>query len=764
MASLTDWFGLKTKLKKVEVSKEEKEFIPTYSQQDFNDNDIFKAYIPWYLYKPPYGFPREVNPLQLRQLGKNPYVFAVIKTLSDRVASTKRVIRLKKEYAEKDFVEDEITKLSIERFFERPNGNVMESFETILRSWVRDIAELDSGIGVKVFNKNGEFSQLFARDGGTFLLNPDMFGYYGDRSEFVEPITQVLLTQGLSDIPKQLNSGNGYGLEKTQLENVSQRYQDKQYDQLYKETAAYFQYGWTAGARPVPFGTREIMYIRLTPRTESIYGRSPLEILYNTILTLVYGSQYNLDFYLNNNLPNGVLTVKGASQTEANSYRAALNNQIMAQDELGNWKKQNFKVPISNREFIWTPMQMSSQEMQVIEQQQWFSKILWACFGVTADEMGFTENSNKAISENQSMVNTRKAVRPLLSAIQFAVNTQLMPEFGHPEYEFAFIEEDIDEDQKKHDIWEQQIRMGVRSARQIATEELNISEEDFNEAKSEKEADMQSQTDIENSGNEGESLKGNVKKRLLEKGKENKDVEKKAEEYPESRPMEDAIVDRLSIMEREVVKDIENKFQKGPLTQIKGFVNVKGKVDDDFKKFQNFVMNANLDEKVNKALNEVLSKGMESVEVQFGINSVVKNNKIDFFKDYVFSNIKGMNDDLIIKLKAIISRAILSNTPKGELLVQIKTAFNTSMTRARVIARTETTRALNMGARQVAEGSGLKLKKVWDAKLDNRTSDICIDLDGKEKPMNENFSYKGESWNEPPAHPNCRSLIRYEQY
>ena len=69
----------------------------------------------------------------------------------------------------------------------------------------------------------------------------------GDRVDFVAPITEELLTAGLQK-PKVYAP-----------ENYDPKvFENREYDRLYREHAAFFQYGWTAGARPVPFGKREI--------------------------------------------------------------------------------------------------------------------------------------------------------------------------------------------------------------------------------------------------------------------------------------------------------------------------------------------------------------------------------------------------------------------------------------------------------------------------------------------------------------------------
>ena len=68
-----------------------------------------------------------------------------------------------------------------------------------------------------------------------------------------------------------------------------------------------------------------------------------------------------------------------------------------------------------------------------------------------------------------------------------------------------------------------------------------------------------------------------------------------------------------------------------------------------------------------------------------------------------------------------------------------------------------------MGANLAAEDSGIKFKKKWDAQIDARTSPVCRDLNGVVVEMNEKFKWKGEEFDFPPAHVNCRSRVLYIQ-
>ena len=472
---------------------ENKEGLNATAVVDSKGADIFKAYIPNHLYKPPFGMPRRDNTPQMKKLAVNPYVFSVIKTLCDEATSIDWEIKVKEEFQEEQELDKESNgeteveeraqikgpdvnygeKIKeITKFFKNPNGNE-ESFNHILRQLITDISEVDAGVLVKVFNVDGEFKQIFSRDGSLFLKNPDIYGYIGNRREFVSP-----LPDGFT----------GVGVDVGGTPTPGQQQLMKQYSLLYKEDAAYFQYGWTAGSMPVPFGKREIVYMMQNPRADSIYGRSPVAVLMNTIMNLIYGIDFNLDFYTNNNMPDGIIQLLGADATQIKQFRENMENQYKFTDDLGKKRKTFFKIPISSSEAKFTPFQLSAKEMEVIAQQEWFTKVLWMAFGVNADEMGFTQDSNKTNGEQQISTAKRKAIGPLLKVIQYHLNTQIIPEFfskGKDEMmefadcpvQFEFDTYDPDEDIKELGILKMEKELGIKTEMMIAKERgVNLEE------------------------------------------------------------------------------------------------------------------------------------------------------------------------------------------------------------------------------------------------------------------------------------------------
>ena len=479
--------SFKTKIELPTVKAQSKVKV---NNTDVNLEGIKKAYIPGFLYKPPFGYPRKDNPVLYRRLAETPYVFSVVKTLCDEASSLEWDICVKEGIENPEQYDEKIKE--VKAFLQNPNGNE-ESWEHIQRAFMRDLLELDSGVIVKVFDKQGKLKELYARDAISFLKNADIYGCISNRADFI--------------MPMQLNPADEH------TEELSGDTIQNYYNNYVLHSAAYFQYGWTAGSFPVPFGKREIVYMMANPRTDSIYGRSPLDILQNTIMTLQYGNDYHLDFYVNGNVPEGIISIPGAQEEELQALSSQLHDKTHVLDALDNERRIGSRIPLTSYtdpKFI--PFQLSPKEMEVIQQQQWFIKMVWMCYGVTPDEMGYTETSNRAVGDSQAKVFKRKALRPICNVIEYHVNTQILPEFFVNEMEgenkqfgdyeqksfdmawelaikecpieFKYKDYDVEEDIKKHTVYQMEINMGVRTAEMVA-EELGINVEELKVQKEE---------------------------------------------------------------------------------------------------------------------------------------------------------------------------------------------------------------------------------------------------------------------------------------
>ena len=136
-----------------------------------------KSYIPNFYYRPPFGYPRFEDLFYYRNLAASIYVDMCETAIIDEVTSIDwTIVAEDQDGNEVPGKEEEIEK--VKSFFNNPNTNPGESWETLIRMMLPDLLELNSGVMVKTFNMFGEMVELVARDGSAFTKNPDMFGMY----------------------------------------------------------------------------------------------------------------------------------------------------------------------------------------------------------------------------------------------------------------------------------------------------------------------------------------------------------------------------------------------------------------------------------------------------------------------------------------------------------------------------------------------------------------------------------------------------------
>lgn len=436
-----------------------KSVIAVNAISEITRDGINKAYIPKFLYKPPFGYPRFANMPYVRWLAQTPYVEMCIDTILSEIAS------IKWDIVPAEGMEDQADATEIQHiknFFLNPNTND-ESFEDVfIKMPLRDVLEVNSGILNKVYNMKEELVEVVARDGATFTKNPDIHGMFTDRKDIL--------------LPKHI--------VKNTSEVINPFQQISQY--VASEEAAYFQYGWIAGPVPVPFGKKEIMWLQKMRRTDDHYGYSPIQVLAKALQRLLWDIDSDLEYYNDNNVPKGVLGIDDTDADDIDAFKEQWYDLQRKKDEFGNWKKLVHKVPIVNRTPTFTRIEFSSEEMQLIEKQKWYSKMVWACFGVTSTELGYTEDAKGSANQIvQSKVFRKKAINPLLRMMEYNYNKNIVSEFGYfgtlktdkgkmievPKYEFKFLVFDTDEERNKAELYKLWVENGIKTVNEIRQEE-----------------------------------------------------------------------------------------------------------------------------------------------------------------------------------------------------------------------------------------------------------------------------------------------------
>ena len=674
--------------------------ISDYSAQSFPDAK-YKATITPFLYKPPFGRPLMKDIVNIRRLARTPYVTMVVNTICDEISSMEWDIIP----AEDEEVPDEIIKMT-KNWFYNPNRND-ESFESIIRRLCRDILEIDAGVLVKVYNFKGEFVEIYPRDGGLFLMNPDIYG-------------------------------------------------------ILPEFSAYYQYSWVVGSIPIAFDRNEIVYLMRNPLTDTTYGYSPVESLADTIQLLLYGIDSNLEYFQDNNqISKGVLFLTGATESEIRSFRESWRQQMRVKDSAGNWRRDFHKMPISNVEGKFERVSFSNLELELLEQQKWFVNLVFGCFGITKSEVGLIEDVNRATAVTEGAVFKRKTIRPLINLLEYHLNMQVLNELPWiaGKYEdklfFRFVKHDlVEEQQKRNIVW------GDLRARLITTNEARL-QLDMEEIDG---GDELMQTNPFSFGAGKENTAQFTKEQEEEKPEEKKEESKALitdnplapkyfEEMAKPKMLKKKFNEALGEIEKLIIAEMEKAKEFNVLSEIKAY-------DEKLiEKLMGFVSLTQLGEVVNNAIGAGYYIGMDEAEKKTGTNLNPNQKAIAFLQRYTLENLGDIDIETKNDIRQVLQRALIERQTPNQMKADLRKVLDSAGNRLEILAETELNRAQNVGSLDGYRQSGLEGKKQWMAIGDDRLCPRCTKLDGKAIPLNDMFESEGDEFDVPPAHSRCRCQI-----
>ena len=441
------------------------------------------------------------------------------------------------------------------------------------------------------------------------------------------------------------------------------------------------------------------------------------------------------------------------------------------EDELGNWKKKFHKLAMVNKKPTFERLGYTNAELELIESQKWWSKMVWASFGMTATEMGFTEDAKGSANQIvQSSIAKKRIIYPLLRLLEYHINTEIIPEFGFTGIRYKYKIFDVDEETKKWGLYKLQTEAGLKTINEVRNteglDEVEWGEEAPNQWSSNQGMNInmtdprQTESNRINRGNQ------NQRDQMTNKPKKPKDKEdKKAlntqtpltlgpnEEMSDKR-LKKIILDFLDKNKDKVIEVLESQTKREPLMQIKGIDDIPGMIKKIFTLFT-------FKELSDKVIESYFVDGWEYSEKQLDQNIQINEKALQFIQEYTFGNIKGMTEEISNDLKAELERGIINGEGVTKLKRRVEKVFNVGENRAEMIARTETNRAENQGRLLAMKGSGEEYNKKWITHEDDRTSEICKRLDGQIVGINENFKDSVSGWEgtSPPSHVNCRSTV-----
>jgi HK97 family phage portal protein len=187
---------------------------------------------------------------------------------------------------------------------------------------------------------------------------------------------------------------------------------------------------------PQKFSRKELVYLIANPKSGSLYGLSPLESLYYSVLSDLNASKYNSSFFSNNAEASGVLGVEGMNWTEMLRFRNYWKKEIAGKPH---------KIAMVNGKTTWTPMNISNRDMQFLEYQHWLLSKIMAVYGMQPAVMGIIDPSSGKLNTQEQLVAFRdETLKPILSMECYQLTKVLVQQgFGFDDVKIEFENVDV---------------------------------------------------------------------------------------------------------------------------------------------------------------------------------------------------------------------------------------------------------------------------------------------------------------------------------
>lgn len=294
-----------------------------------------------------------------------------------------------------------------------------DSFEEYLRQLTYDSLTFDQMCMENVYSRGKKLVQYYPVDGSTIRLVDDTD------------------TQRLSQYTQQVN---GYW---------------PKYVQVWQDQIYAFYYPWE-----MTFGVRN----KVTDINTNGYGISELEDLVNIVTWLLFGMQYNGNFFSQGSNPKGFFSIEGNVAPNAlNDFKQMWRNTIAG-------IQNSHKVPViesGSAKVNWVDMQASNKDMEFDNWLDFLIVISCCVFKIDPTECGFNlQKASQIFGQDGQKARLKhsqsKGLVPILKLIQ-RMFTRYIVEPLDENYEFVFTGLEIDDQEVALDMDVKKVQNGFMS-------------------------------------------------------------------------------------------------------------------------------------------------------------------------------------------------------------------------------------------------------------------------------------------------------------
>lgn len=349
-----------------------------------------------------------------------------INVLKEKVTKTDWVIKPIKYNAKVDPKKIEMAT----ELFKHPNRND-ETFRTLLDKMVEDLLVLDSVAVEKTRYRNGGLAELHYVDAAS--VRP-VYDIHGNQDVYI-PIGTVDGTKILPVSYVQLIDNSPYG-------------------------------GPESGEVVAAWPKKDFLFFHMHPTGQMDgfgYGLSPLESVLSVVSNLLNADNYNGTYFEEGSFPPLILQLMAnLGQRELETAREYLYSELE-----GNFHRPAILAGNNKAEVI-NLKGSNNRDMEFMEYVKFLSRLLAAAYGLSGQDIGLTDDLNRATSEVQKDLSDAKGYGSVLHLLKEVFNQEILwKDFGFTDLEFEWIMPDSLQIKEAVEVYDKALRNGTYTLNEV---------------------------------------------------------------------------------------------------------------------------------------------------------------------------------------------------------------------------------------------------------------------------------------------------------
>jgi len=177
------------------------------------------------------------------------------------------------------------------------------------------------------------------------------------------------------------------------------------------------------------------------------YSTSEIETLIQVITWMLYGMQYNGNFFQQGSNPKGILNFKsGADQTQVEAFKQGWRNTLT-----GVMNSHKLAV-VAGADLEWVNMQQNNKDMEFHQWNEFLTVLSCVMFRIDPDEVGFHMQGSRGMfgqdgQRERIQHSKEKGLEPFLNYWQTQFDKYMVKSLSKGAYEFAFTGIDVENEE-----------------------------------------------------------------------------------------------------------------------------------------------------------------------------------------------------------------------------------------------------------------------------------------------------------------------------